>query len=112
MNKRQELFLKHQGQTTPYSMVFEVEKAEGNYIWDTSGKSYLDLIAGVSACTLGHGHERVKEAVKNQVDAYMHVMVYGEFIQDPQYNLAMEYANHLPEQLNSTYFVNSGGGIY
>lgn len=108
MNKRQELFLKHQGQTTPYSMVFEIEKAEGNYIWDTSGKAYLDLIAGVSACTLGHGNERIKNAVKQQVDAYMHVMVYGEFIQNPQYNLAIEYAKHLPEQLNSTYFVNSG----
>lgn len=108
MNKRQELFLKHQGQTTPYSMVFEIEKAEGNYIWDKSGKSYLDLIAGVSACTLGHGHEAVKEAVKKQVDKYMHVMVYGEFIQDPQYQLALEYAKHLPEQLNATYFVNSG----
>lgn len=108
MNKRQELFLKHQGQTTPYSMVFEIEKAEGNYIWDKSGKSYLDLIAGVSACTLGHGHEAVKQAVKAQVDQYMHVMVYGEFIQDPQYQLALEYANHLPESLNSTYFVNSG----
>ncbi len=108
MNKRQELFLKHQGQTTPYSMVLEIEKAEGNYIWDKTGKSYLDLIAGVSACTLGHGHERVKQAVKQQVDRYMHVMVYGEFIQDPQYNLALEYANHLPDNLNSTYFVNSG----
>lgn len=108
MNKRQELFLKHQGQTTPYSMVFEIERAEGNYIWDKSGKSYLDLIAGVSACTLGHGHEKVKEAVKKQVDQYMHVMVYGEFIQDPQFQLALEYANHLPDQLNSTYFVNSG----
>lgn len=108
MNKRQELFLKHQGQTTPYSMVLEIEKAEGNYIWDKTGKSYLDLIAGVSACTLGHGHERIKRAVKEQVDRYMHVMVYGEFIQDPQYNLALEYANHLPDNLNSTYFVNSG----
>lgn len=108
MNKRQELFLKHQGQTTPYSMVFEIEKAEGNYIWDKAGKSYLDLIAGVSACTLGHGHPAVKDAVKNQVDRYMHVMVYGEFIQDPQYQLALEYATHLPETLNSTYFVNSG----
>lgn len=108
MNKRQELFLKHQGQTTPYSMVFEIEKAEGNYIWDKLGKSYLDLIAGVSACTLGHGHEAVKNAVKAQVDQYMHVMVYGEFIQEPQIQLALEYANHLPESLNSTYFVNSG----
>lgn len=108
MNKQQELFLKHQGQTTPYSMVFEIEKAEGNYIWDKAGKSYLDLIAGVSACTLGHGHPAVKDAVKKQVDRYMHVMVYGEFIQDPQYLLALAYAKHLPETLNSTYFVNSG----
>lgn len=108
MNKRQKLFLKHQGQTTPYSMAFEIDRAEGNYIYDTSGKRYLDLIAGVSACTLGHGHHEVTKAVKEQVDRYMHVMVYGEFIQDPQYQLALEYANYLPHKLNSTYFVNSG----
>jgi len=108
MNNTQALFLKHQGQTTPYSMIFEIDYAEGNYIYDKNGKSYLDLIAGVSACTLGHGNERVKKAVKDQVDKYMHVMVYGEFIQDPQYQLALAFANHLPKSLNSTYFVNSG----
>ncbi|MGB1293990.1 MAG: aspartate aminotransferase family protein [Flavobacteriales bacterium] len=101
-------FLKHQGQTTPYSMVFDVEKAEGNYIWDSNGKKYLDLIAGVSACSIGHGHPNVKKAIKEQVDKYLHVMVYGEFIQTPQYDLAMAFAEHLPDSLNSTYFVNSG----
>lgn len=101
-------FLKHQGQTTPYSMVFDVEKAEGNHIWDSNGKKYLDLIAGVSACSIGHGHPNVKKAIKEQVDKYLHVMVYGEFIQTPQYDLAMAFAEHLPDTLNSTYFVNSG----
>jgi len=106
--KTKELFLKHQGQTTPYPSCIEVASAKGMYITDKSGKTYLDLVAGVSACTLGHCHPRVVKAVQEQVEKYMHVMVYGEFIQDPQLDLAKKLASLLPENLNCTYFVNSG----
>ena len=103
-----ELFLKHQGQTTPYPLCIEVSKAKGMYIKDKSGKSYLDLVAGISACTLGHCHPRVVKAVQKQAAEYMHVMVYGEFIQSPQLELAKKLALLLPDSLNSTYFLNSG----
>lgn len=106
--KTKELFIKHQGQTTPYPSCIEVESAKGVYITDTSGKSYLDLVAGISACTLGHCHPRVLKAVQDQAEKYMHVMVYGEFIQNPQLELAKKLASLLPESLNCTYFVNSG----
>ena len=106
--KTKELFIKHQGQTTPYPSCIEVVSAKGMYIIDKSGKTYLDLVAGVSACTLGHCHPRVVKAVQEQAEKYMHVMVYGEFIQDPQLDLAKKLASLLPENLNSTYFVNSG----
>jgi len=106
--KTKELFLKHQGQTTPYPSCIEVASAKGMYITDKSGKTYLDLVAGVSACTLGHCHPRVLKAVQEQAEKYMHVMVYGEFIQDPQLDLAKKLASLLPDSLNNTYFVNSG----
>lgn len=105
---KQKLFEKHQGQTTPYPLSIEVTKAKGMYITDKSGKNYLDLVAGVSACTLGHTHPRIVEAVQKQAAEYMHVMVYGEFIQNPQLKLAQKLASLLPESLNCTYFVNSG----
>lgn len=103
-----DLFLKHQGQTTLYPSCIEVASAQGMYIHDKSGNPYLDLVAGVSACTLGHCHPRVVKAVQEQAEKYMHVMVYGEFIQDPQLDLAKKLASLLPESLNCTYFVNSG----
>lgn len=103
-----ELFLKHQGQTTPYPLCMEVSKASGLYITDTSGKKYLDLVAGVSACAIGHCHPRIVKAVQEQAESYMHVMVYGEFIQSPQLQLAKKLASVLPDSLNSSYFVNSG----
>ena len=103
-----ESFIKHQGQTTPYPLAIEVASAEGMYITDKSGKTYLDLVAGVSACTIGHCHPRVVKAVQDQSSKYMHVMVYGEFIQKPQLALAKKLAALLPDTLNSTYFVNSG----
>jgi len=103
-----ESFIKHQGQTTPYPLGIEVASAKGMYIVDKSGKTYLDLVAGVSACTIGHCHPRVVKAVQDQAEKYMHVMVYGEFIQDPQLDLAKKLASLLPDTLNCTYFVNSG----
>jgi len=103
-----EFFIKHQGQTTPYPLGIEVASAKGMYIVDKSGKAYLDLVAGVSACTIGHCHPRVVKAIQEQAEKYMHVMVYGEFIQDPQLDLAKKLASLLPDTLNCTYFVNSG----
>ena len=103
-----DFFIKHQGQTTPYPLAIEVASAKGMYIIDKSGKTYLDLVAGVSACTIGHCHPRVVKAIQDQVEKYMHVMVYGEFIQDPQLDLAKKLASLLPDSLNCTYFVNSG----
>jgi acetylornithine/succinyldiaminopimelate/putrescine aminotransferase len=105
---QKELFIKHQGQTTPYPSCIEVDKAKGMYIYDKSGKAYLDLVAGVSACTLGHCHPKVVKAVQDQAERYMHVMVYGEFVQDPQLQLALKLAELLPDPLDCTYFVNSG----
>ena len=103
-----ESFITHQGQTTPFPLCIDVESAEGMYVTDKSGKKYLDLVAGVSACSIGHCHPRVVKAIQNQTSKYMHVMVYGEFIQEPQLELAKKLASLLPDTLNSTYFVNSG----
>lgn len=103
-----ESFIKHQGQTTPFPLCIDVASAQGVYITDKSGKTYLDLVAGVSACTIGHCHPRVVKAIQDQSLQYMHVMVYGEFIQEPQLALAKKLASLLPYTLNSTYFVNSG----
>jgi len=101
-------FKHFQGQTTPFPLAIHVDSAEGMYITDKSGKRYLDLVAGVSACILGHSHPIVVKAIKEQANKYLHVMVYGEFIQDPQLNLAQKIASILPSSLNCTYFVNSG----
>ena len=101
-------FLKYQGQTTPHPLALEIAKANGSYVYDTSGKKYLDFIAGVSANSLGHNHPKVSTAIKNQVDNYSHVMVYGEFIQQPQLQLCKALADTLPEKLSSVYLVNSG----
>ena len=103
-----ESFIINQGQTTPFPLCIDVESAEGMYVTDKSGKKYLDLVAGVSACSIGHCHPRVVKAIQNQTSKYMHVMVYGEFIQEPQLMLAKKLASLLPDTLNSTYFVNSG----
>ena len=80
-------FLKYQAKTTPYPLGLEVKSAKGTYIFDIHGKKYLDFVAGVSACALGHSHPKIIEAVQNQVSKYMHVMVYGEFAQEPSVKL-------------------------
>ncbi len=108
MSKLKDQFLKHQALTTPFPIAFEVEKAEGNYIYGKDGKKYLDLVAGVSACNLGHGHPAIVKAIKKQADKYLHVMVYGEYVQEPQVNFATLLASQLPENLQVTYLVNSG----
>ncbi|MEN8137750.1 MAG: aminotransferase class III-fold pyridoxal phosphate-dependent enzyme [Bacteroidota bacterium] len=105
---RKEDFLKYQAQTTPFPLLLDIEKAEGCWIYDKSGKKYLDLVAGVSANVLGHSNPKITKAIKDQVDKYMHVMVYGEFIQDAPLELTKLLSDNLPEPLDTVYLVNSG----
>ena len=108
MNDANEIFKKYQAQTFNNPSCLEVKSATGSYITDTKGKRYLDFVAGVSACTLGHSNPIITKAITEQLKLYSHVMVYGEYIQSPQYKLAELLAQNLPEQLNTTYFTNSG----
>ncbi|MDA9563309.1 aspartate aminotransferase family protein [Flavobacteriales bacterium] len=108
MNLHSDSFYNHQGQTTPSPYGIEVDYAEGIYIYDTSGKSYMDLISGVAVSNIGHSHPKVVEAIKKQLDKHMHVMVYGEYIQKPQAELAQKLASMLPDSLDCLYPVNSG----
>ena len=101
-------FFKYQAQTTPYAGGFEVEKAEGSYIYGKDGRAYLDFVAGVSANTLGHSHPKVVNAIKEQADKYLHVMVYGEYAQEKPVELCKLLAEATPEPLEVTYLVNSG----
>lgn len=101
-------FYKYQAQTTQHPLALEVSHAEGSYVYTTDGKAHLDFVAGVSACTLGHRHPAVTEAVKKQIDCYAHVMVYGEYAQKPAVDFCRLLAENLPESLNQTYLVNSG----
>lgn len=101
-------FLKYQAQTSAHPLGLEVSRAEGSYVYDVHGKAYLDFVAGVSACSLGHCHPAVVEAVREQAGRYMHVMVYGEFALEPAVTLSRELARALPAPLESTYLVNSG----
>jgi acetylornithine/N-succinyldiaminopimelate aminotransferase len=107
LNNRQ-LFLNRQAQTTHFPLLLEFEKASGIYLYDKSGKAYIDLISGISVSSLGHGNKRVNDAIKSQVDQYMHLMVYGEYVQAPQVKLAERLTTLLPSVLNCVYFVNSG----
>lgn len=101
-------FLKYQAQTSPYPLGMEVSHAKGSYIYDTNGKKFLDFVAGVSACSLGHQPARVNQAIKDQLDKYSHVMVYGEYAQDPAVAYCKLLAENMPESLDKTYLVNSG----
>lgn len=101
-------FLKYQAQTTPHPLGMEISYANGSYIYDTKGNKFLDFVAGVSACTLGHQNKRVNDAIKNQLDKYSHVMVYGEYAQSPAIELCKLLAKNLPYPLTKTYLVNSG----
>ncbi len=107
MNQR-ELFFRHIAQTSPAPLALEISRAEGISLFDVNGREYTDLIGGISVCNTGHRHPKVIEAIKKQADAYLHVLVYGEFIQSPQVDYAKLLTDHLPPQLNSVYFTNSG----
>lgn len=107
MTNRQ-LFLQHIAQTSDAPLALEIVSAKGMNLYDASGKKYLDLIAGVSVCNVGHGHPEVIKAVQEQTEKYMHLMVYGEFVETPQVKYAQALTSHLPSSLNSVYFTNSG----
>ena len=108
MYSLKEDFLKFQAKTNPYPLSLEIKKAKGSYITTTDGKKYLDFIAGVSACSLGHRHPKVTSAIKNQIKKYMHVMVYGEFVQAPAVKLCKELLELLPINQETVYLTNSG----
>lgn len=108
MLTQRQLFLQHNAQTSPTPLMLEFVKASGVYMYNAAGKAYLDLIAGIGVSNIGHCHPNVVNAVQKQVETYMHLMVYGEYVQSPQVNFATALAAVLPNGLNSTYFVNSG----
>ena len=105
---RKNSFLQHQAQITKTPFLLEIDKAKGSYIYTKDKRKYIDLVAGVSSCTLGHSHPTIEKAIKKQLKSHTHVMVYGEFIQDTPLQLAKSLSKHLPEKLNCTYLVNSG----
>jgi acetylornithine/N-succinyldiaminopimelate aminotransferase len=108
MLTQRQLFINHLAQTSETPLALEIERAEGVYLMDTSGKRYLDLISGISVSNIGHRHPSVIRAIHDQLDKYMHLMVYGEYIQGPQVKLSKLLAALLPSNLSSVYFVNSG----
>ena len=107
MNNRQ-LFLNHVGQTSEAPLCLNIVKAEGSKMWDADGKEFIDLIAGISVCNIGHRHPAVIDAIKKQVDQYLHIMVYGELVENPQVEYASLIAKHLPPSLNSIFYTASG----
>ena len=107
MTNRQ-LFLNHVGQTSDAPLCLNIVKAEGSKMWDAAGKEYIDLIAGISVCNIGHRHPKVIEAIKEQADKYLHIMVYGELVENPQVEYATLLTQHLPLTLNSVFYTASG----
>lgn len=107
MNNRQ-LFLQHLAQTTDFPLMIEIEKAEGIYLFGPNGEKYIDLISGIGVSNVGHRHPKVLEAIQGQLDKYLHLMVYGEYVQSPQSQLAKALCDTLPEKLDNVYLVNSG----
>ena len=102
------MFLQHVAQTSPTPLALEIVKAEGTRLYDAAGKEYIDLIGGISVANVGHRHPKVIAALQKQLEAYLHIMVYGEFIETPQVQYAKLLTGHLPASLNSVYFTNSG----
>ena len=108
MNSLKKDFLKFQAKTSPYPLALEIKKAKGSYITSVNNKKYLDFVAGISACSLGHRHPKIVSAIRKQTKKYMHVMVYGEFAQAPAVELCKELIELLPENQESVYLTNSG----
>jgi acetylornithine/N-succinyldiaminopimelate aminotransferase len=107
MTNRQ-LFLNHVGQTSDAPLCLNIVQAEGSKMWDADGKEYIDLIAGISVCNVGHRHPKVVQAIKDQADKYLHIMVYGELVENPQVEYAKALTDHLPASLNAVFFTASG----
>ncbi len=107
MNQR-ELFLRHVAQTSPTPLALEIVKADCCTLYDATGTEYIDLIGGISVANVGHRHPKVIAAIQQQLDAYLHIMVYGEMVEAPQVQYAQLLTDHLPASLNSVYFTNSG----
>ena len=103
-----QLFLANNAQTTDFPLMLEFERAEGVYMYNAEGKAWLDLISGIGVSNIGHGNAEVIDAIKQQLDKYMHLMVYGEYVQTPQVRFAQKLASLLPHSLQSVYFTNSG----
>lgn len=103
-----QLFLRHQAQTSDSPLLLEIERAEGVYMYGSDGRRYLDLISGIGVSNVGHRHPRVIEAIQNQLDKYLHLMVYGELVQAPPAELAHALHQTLPTHLDTVYFTNSG----
>ena len=108
MVSQRQLFLQHVAQTSNFPLGLEIKKAQGVWMEDITGKKYLDLISGIGVSNVGHCHPNVVKAVQEQAASYMHVMVYGEYIQTPQTQFAKAISSTLPEELSSVYLVNSG----
>jgi acetylornithine/N-succinyldiaminopimelate aminotransferase len=108
MLTQRQLFLQHNAQTSPEPLMLEFVRAKGIYIYDAQNKKHTDLIAGIGVSNVGHCHPAVVKAIQEQVETYMHLMVYGEYVQTPQVNFAKALADILPESLSCTYFLNSG----
>ncbi len=107
MNQRQ-LFLQHLAQTSEFPLMLEIERSEGIYLYGTEGQEYIDMISGIGVSNVGHRHPKVLKAIQDQLDKYMHTMVFGEYVQSPQVQLAKALAETLPDTLESVYLVNSG----
>ncbi len=107
MNTR-EMFLRHVGQTSDSPLAINMVKAEGSWLWDIDGKKYIDLIAGISVCNIGHRHPRVLAAIQEQAEKYLHIMVYGELVENPQVAYAIRLTSLLPSTLNTVFFTASG----
>jgi len=105
---QRELFLRHIGQTSSAPLALEIVKADCATLYDAAGKEYIDLIGGISVANIGHRHPKVIEAIQKQLDAYLHIMVYGEFVEAPQVQYAKLLTEYLPSALNAVYFTNSG----
>lgn len=108
MLTQRQLFLLNTAQTSKFPRLLEVDHAEGLYIYDPQNKAYMDLVSGFAVSNIGHRHSKVVQAIKDQVDKYLHVTVYGEFIQAPQVQFAKKITSILPSSLSSVFFVNSG----
>lgn len=108
MSSNREIFFRHVAQTSPAPLALEIERAEGSFLYGSKGETYVDLISGISVSNIGHRHPNVVQAIKDQSDKYLHLMVYGEYVQSPQVKLAERIASLLPASLNSVYFTNSG----